>query len=351
MNHSKVAIIGAGPAGISCAVQLKRYGIEPVLFEKKQIGGLLRNANLVENYLGFENGISGKDLVEKFKTNLKISDITPILSEVKKISFTEGIFRLETTNGLFTSKILVIASGTKPRELNTFCHLKHSCHPERSKGSVQLINTTTVQKWTDSSAMPQNDNKKIFYEIADLPKKDYSGKKFAIIGAGDTAFDYAINLVNNYKVSEVVILNRSDKAKCLPLLEKRAEETGKIKHIKNIQVDLISQPVIASDQRERGNLSIVKNSQSIRLLRRCTPRNDDSIIMDTDYIIVAIGREENRDFLNENLTKNSSDLQNQELLYFIGDVANGSYRQSSIATGDGIKAAMKINSKINTIYL
>ena len=347
MKHSKIAIIGAGPAGISCAVQLKRYGIEPLLFEKKQTGGLLRNANLVENYLGFENGISGKDLVEKFKTNLKISDITPILSEVKNVSFTEGIFRLETTNGLFTSEILVVASGTKPKKLDTFCHCEKAALLPIKQSKTEINDNL----WIASDKCPRNDEMKFFYEITDLPEKDYSGKKFAIVGAGDAAFDYAINLVNNYKVSEVVILNRSDKAKCLPLLEKRAEETGKIKHIKNIQVDLISQPVIASDQRERGNLSIVKNSQSIRLLRRCTPRNDDSIIMDTDYVIVAIGREENRDFLNENLTKNSSDLQNQELLYFIGDVANGSYRQSSIATGDGIKAAMKINSKINTIYL
>ena len=346
MKHSKIAIIGAGPAGIACAVQLKRYGLEPLLFEKNQIGGLLRNANLVENYLGFEKGISGKDLVEKFRKNLENSGVTPIFEETQKVSFAEGIFRLETDNGLFTSEILVIASGTKPGSF-PYCH----CEEEALLPTKQSKTEINDNLWIASDKCPRNDEMKFFYEIADLPKKDYSGKKFAIVGAGDAAFDYAINLVNNYKVSEVVILNRSDKAKCLPLLEKRAEETGKIKHIKNIQVDLISQPVIASDQRERGNLSIVKNSQSIRLLRRCTPRNDDSIIMDTDYVIVAIGREENLDFLDENLTKNSSDLQNQELLYFIGDVANGSYRQSSIATGDGIKAAMKINSKINTIYL
>jgi thioredoxin reductase len=53
VNINEVVIIGAGPAGLSTAIQLKRYGIEPILLEKEEIGGLLRNANLVENYPGF----------------------------------------------------------------------------------------------------------------------------------------------------------------------------------------------------------------------------------------------------------------------------------------------------------
>jgi thioredoxin reductase len=60
----KVAIIGAGPAGIATAIQLKRYEIAPIIFEKARIGGLLLNANLVENYPGFPEGISGITLVK-----------------------------------------------------------------------------------------------------------------------------------------------------------------------------------------------------------------------------------------------------------------------------------------------
>jgi len=331
MKHSKIAIIGAGPAGIACAVQLKRYGLEPLLFEKNQIGGLLRNANLVENYLGFEKGISGKDLVEKFRKNLENSGVTPIFEETQKVSFAEGIFRLETDNGLFTSEILVIASGTKPGSF-PYCH----CEEEALLPTKQSKTEINDNLWIASDKCPRNDEMKFFYEIADLPKKDYSGKKFAIVGAGDAAFDYAINLVNNYKVSEVVILNRNDKAKCLPLLEKRAEETGKIEHIKNVTLNSIQ---------GLSNDELLLKSPNGQIPNQV--RNDKGF----DYIIIAIGREACLDFLDENLTKNLSDLQNQELLYFVGDVANGNYRQSSIATGDGIKTAMKINSKINTIYL
>ena len=290
MNHSKVAIIGAGPAGIACAVQLKRYGIDSLLFEKNHTGGLLRNANLVENYIGFEKGISGRDLVEKFRKNLEDLDIKPIFEEVKKISFSGGNFHIETSNALFISEILVVASGTKPRMID----------------------------------YPINDalQDKIFCEIVDLDKNNYTDKKFVIIGAGDAAFDYALNLVNNYNISEVIILNRNNKAKCLPFLEKRALETEKIKHLKNIKVENIEE----TDD---------------KIVLSCT-EEENNINIDADCIMYAIGRDACMYFLDDELLKESLNLQKERLLYFIGDVTNGNYRQTFIAAGDGIKTAMKI---------
>ena len=71
MCFQEVAIIGAGPSGIATAIQLKRYGIEPVILEKEEIGGVLKNANLVENYPGFPDGISGPELVKLFKKQVE----------------------------------------------------------------------------------------------------------------------------------------------------------------------------------------------------------------------------------------------------------------------------------------
>ena len=304
MKHDKVAIIGAGPAGIACAVQLKRYGQEFLLFEKNQTGGLLRNANLVENYIGLKKSISGQALVKNFRKNLKDLDIEPILTEVKKVSFSGNCskkhFVIETATGSFTSEILVVASGTKPKK------------------------SEIIQTRRSPSAEFLRQNKKIFYEIVDLNKSSCAGKKFAIIGAGDAAFDYAINLVNNYNVSDVSILNRSEQAKCLPLLEKRALETGKIKYFKNIHVESIA----AADK--KVILSGIKDKNNFNL--------------EADFIIFAVGREPCLDFLSEELLNDNLKLQKERLLYFIGDVANDNYRQTSIATGNGIKTAMKIYS-------
>ena len=110
-------------------------------------------------------------------------------------------------------------------------------------------------------------------------------------------------------------------------MERRASETGKITHIKNIHVESI---------KETGK----------KIVLSCIgPENIFNL--DADYIISAIGRQPCQEFLDEGLIKNSRDLQNEKLLYFIGDVSNGSYRQTSVATGDGIKAAMKIYDFFN----
>jgi len=63
ISKTKILIIGAGPAGLAAAIQLERYAIPYILVEGKHVGGLLWNANLVENYPGFPGGISGSRLV------------------------------------------------------------------------------------------------------------------------------------------------------------------------------------------------------------------------------------------------------------------------------------------------
>lgn len=301
MKHNKIAVIGAGPAGISCAIQLKRYGIEPILFEKKQVGALIRNACLIENYLGFESGISGKDLAEKLCKTLDKSKIELYLSKVIKITFdfSNKYYVIETSKELFTSEILVIASGTIPKILDIPRHV--------------------------------NCNDKIFTEITDLPDIDYSEKKFAVIGAGDAAFDYAINLVKNFKASEVNILNRNNSPKCISVLEKRVNKIAEIKHIKNIHVKEIK------NFDEKINLICLKNNNG----------RTDKCILSADYVISAIGRKECLDFVDNEVLNNIETLKKRGLLYLIGDVINGEYRQISIAAGQGLLAAMEINNKLN----
>ncbi len=160
MNAENVAIIGAGPAGVAAAIQLKRYGIEPILFEKEEVGGLLKNANLVENYPGFPRGISGKSLVELFKSQVKSYKIRVVYEQVERLSYNYGEFDIDTSKRKFASKTVIIASGTKPRRIESM-----------DKGLK---------------------GKHVFYDIYSISK--VKGKRIAIIGAGDIAFDYALTL-------------------------------------------------------------------------------------------------------------------------------------------------------------
>lgn len=286
-----VIIIGAGPAGISAAIQLKRHGLEPMLLEKEDVGGLLRNAHWIENYPGFPEGISGLKLAKIFKRQLENAGVKVRYEEVLELDHRKKMFYVKTNRRVMTSNLIVIASGTKPRKL---------CFPSIS---------ADVEKH-------------IFYEIH--PLAQVANEKIAIIGSGDIAFDYALNLSS--KGNEVIILNRGKKLKCIPLLWRRATNTQKIRYRENTQIKNIQ-------CHDHG------------LMLTCDNTSGESEFL-VRYLVVAIGREPNLDFLSENVKRNLEKLQNVKTLHMIGDVKNEIYRQTAICVGDGVKTAMEVYRKM-----
>lgn len=288
MQINDILIIGAGPSGIAAGIQLKRYGLEPLLLERHSIGGLLKNANLVENYPGFPGGISGPALVELFERQFFDLSIQINYEEVTKLDIKEGyLFLVETSKNVYYSRSVVVASGTQPRRFRDF-------------------------------EIPEVLNDYIFYEVS--PLLDVSGKEVAIIGAGDAAFDYALNLSRRNRIT---ILNRSQDWKCLPLLWERAKVEPQIEYRENITI-----------------ANIKPHPVSGMLLNCTTP--DGPITFQADFLIGALGRDPELDFLSDQVLELPTDLEEQGLLYFIGDVKNGLYRQTSISVGDGVRAAMQI---------
>ncbi len=285
MTTENVTIIGAGPAGIATAIQLKRWGIDPVLLEKSHIGGLLVNANLVENYPGFPHGISGWELARLFESQIAAIGVTVTFKEVLELDYDKN-FIIKTPDEEFTSKIVVIASGTSP-------------------------------KMFDGYEIPDNAADRIFYEVHSLTS--LSNKKIAIVGAGDAAFDYALNLSRK---NEVSIINRSDNLKCLPLLRERSQKSSKITYLENTRIS-----------------SLKRSAKGMAL--SCQSTHEDWEL-EVDYVIFAIGRVPQREFLSNRFEENASNLERDGMLYFAGDVKNDIYRQISIAVGDGVRAAMRI---------
>ncbi len=281
-KNTNVIIIGAGPAGIACAIQLKRYNINTIVLEKDKIGGLLKNANLVENYPGFPNGINGEKFVQLLKKQSQSNKLDVKYEIVESVEFLDDTFSINTNKKKYHSKYLVIASGTRP------------IVPE-----VPFIQ--------------DNIKSKVFFEIYKLGQ--IKNKNIAIIGAGDCAFDYALNLGNNNKV---IILNRSNLIKALPILHDRVSKVENIKYFNNTTVQEI-------DTIDKQLNLILKNT-------------DESFLV--DYLLIAIGRETNLDFIDKDLLKNPNVFQ-------IGDVKNEQFRQTSIAIGDGTFTAMNINNILN----
>lgn len=287
MPEHPVVVIGAGPAGLSAAIQLIRLGLAPLVLERNQIGGLLNNAYWVENYPGFVEGISGPDLVTLFRRQAERLGITIIKEEVKSVAYEDKLFRIGTNKGQLQAEILVAATGTKARTL------PRDLFFGKFEG-------------------------KVYTEV--YPLIEEKGSKILITGAGDAALDYALNLA---KHNQVVILNRGSQIKGLSLLWDRVQKNSSIEYFPEMGIN----KVIREDD---GRISIMAGTGATKNQFEC------------DYLVSAIGREPELGFADGKFIKRMDQLQEEKKLFLIGDLHNGSFRQTALAVGDGIRSGMEI---------
>ena len=292
MSETLAAIIGAGPAGLATAIQLRRYRLPFLLLECAQLGGLLHNADLVENYPGFPGGMRGVDLVRLFEAQAAQTGVRVTHAQALALQHDGRLFHVRTAQASYTARYLVLATGTQPLEFPT------ELIPDAARGRV-------------------------FYEVRRLG--DVHDCRVAIVGAGDAAFDYALNLARR---NQVQILNRGEQLRCLPLLWERASA--------NPQISYYSNRAIAR----------VESAPDGGLRLECHPSGGNSAleIIQADYLVGALGRRPRLELLQG--IKDYPVLESQGLLHVIGDARRGVFRQTAIAVGDGVLAAMKIYHSI-----
>jgi thioredoxin reductase len=283
----EIIIIGGGPAGLTTAIQLKRFGYKPLLIEKKELGGLLRNAGEVQNYLGFSNGPTGKELVSDFVEQYNKHNIETKYENVTILDYVDETFVVKTSSNTYFADIVIVASGTKAK-----------VHP-KCDGSLNCIRT----------------------EVSDL--EHLSDKSVLVVGAGDAAFDYALTLSDKNKV---FIVNRGKEIKALDLLKEKVFENEAINYMDETRLEDLK---YSDDER----VSVCLSSSTSRDKR-----------LEVDYVVNAIGRDPARDFFSNKLIKDEQVLIDDRKLFLIGDVKNALFRQVAISSGDGLKTAMEINN-------
>lgn len=286
--RSAAIIIGAGPAGIAAAIQLKRYGLEPLLLEKARVGGLLWNANWVENYPGFPNGVTGPKLIALMEKQMQRLGVKVTRGEALRVDCEGDGFVVETRETTYKINVVVVATGTKP-------------HPI-------------------PNVVAENAHDRVFSEVR--PLLEAREKRIVVVGAGDAAFDYALNL--SKMRNSVNILNRGGAVKCLQLLFERAARDPNITCRARMSVRRVEADETA------GRLKVQCEAEGM---------NES---LEADYVLFAVGREPNLDFLSEDVRRRERELVEAGRLYFVGDVKNGLFRQTAIAAGDGLRAAIQI---------
>lgn len=289
-----VIVIGAGPAGITAGIYLKRAGLDVLLIEKSAPGGKVNLTSSVENYPGFDL-ISGPDLAFKFYEHALQQKISIKSANVVSVNQIENnLFEVTTSKEVLQCRALIIATGTSEKKLEI-------------KGSDKF------------------EHKGISYcAVCDGPF--FKGKRAVVIGGGESALKEALYLSSI--CSEVTLVHRRE--------EFRASEelVSKIKN-SNIKLALNKIPVEVT-----GN-----NGVESLIIEDTIDHHNETIA--TDCIFPYLGLLANTSFLsNLDIVTNNGfvvvDNQGQsniQGLYAVGDVVDKKLRQIVTAASDGAIAA------------
>jgi thioredoxin reductase len=303
-----IAVIGAGPAGIGAALQLKLLGMNPLVIEKATPGGLLACARKVRNYPGFPGGIKGRDLAAGMARQLEDSGVDVVKARVEYVEKTPRGFFVRTDSFEFEVSRVVLASGTEPRPVP----------PEIAVIDNRRCAAVDSSAGEEEKRHPQPRLHDDIRGLFPLVEEDGSAR-ILILGGGDLAFDYALSL--HEAGAHPVIINRSPKPRASAHLQEEIRARG---------IEVVCS--FAVEAMETGGESVTMRS------------GDDEC--NGDYVLLSIGRIPCIDFLSPDLRKELETSSRIEGFYLAGDVHRGTFRQAAIAAGDGVLAAMRAAREI-----
>jgi thioredoxin reductase (NADPH) len=295
-GHSKVVIVGSGPAGLTAAIYAARANLEPIVLAGYVPGGQLMITSDVENYPGFPEGIQGPDLMQKFREQAERFGTRFVDADIDQVDFSDRPFRLWSAGREYTADSVIVATGASALWLG--------------------LDNETRLRGRGVSACATCDG---FF---------FRGKKVAVVGGGDTALEEATFLTRF--APEVVLLHRRDQFRGSKIMQQRALDNPKISVRWNTEVtDVLGEEKVSG----------------LRLRDTVTGEEAD---LDTEGLFVAIGYKPNtdafRDWLDVDdkgyLVVTDETRSKVDGVFVAGDVHDHRYRQAVTAAADGCKAAI-----------
>ncbi len=304
-HHSKVLIIGSGPAGYTAAIYAARANLKPIMVTGLDQGGQLMITTEVENYPGFADVIQGPWLMEQMKAQAGHVGTEMITDYITDVDFSVRPFKATGDSGaVYTGDTIVIATGAKARWLGL---------PSEKEFQGKGV-----------SACATCDG---FF---------FRGKEVAIVGGGNTAVEEAIFLTNF--CSKVTLIHRRDELRAEKLLQKRMFENDKI--------DVIWDHAIEEITGDESGMTGLKIKST---------KNGAVSEIKKDGLFVAIGHDPATELFKGKLdmdgegyiiTAADSTATSIDGVYAAGDVTDHTYRQAVTAAGMGCMAALEADRHI-----
>ena len=300
--HTRVLVIGAGPAGYTAAIYAARASLSPILVAGLQPGGQLMITTDVENYPGFADSIQGPWLMEQMQAQAEHVGTSIVQDLIMEVDFSRRPYRCVGDSGdIYLADTVVIATGAQARWLG--------------------LPSEKAYQGAGVSACATCDG---FF---------YRGKRVAVVGGGNTAVEEALYLTHH--AEHVTLIHRRGSLRAEKILQRRLFEHPKI----SVVWDSIVEEIVGG-----GTPPVVTG---VRISHRETGHER---LLDVDGVFVAIGHRPNTAVFRGQVgldeegyvrTMPGSTRTDVDGVFAAGDVQDKVFRQAITAAGTGCMAALE----------
>jgi thioredoxin reductase (NADPH) len=293
-----VIIIGSGPAGYTAAIYAARANLSVLMLQGYQVGGQLMQTSEVENFPGFEEGILGPEMMEKFEAQARRFGTEVVQEDAIAVDFTKRPFTVKTDTTEYKARAVIVATGASAKWLGL-------PNEERLKGR-------------GVSACATCDG---FF---------FKNKNIVVIGGGDTAMEEATFLTRY--ANHVTLIHRRDTFRASKIMQDRARKNEKISFLMDSEVvDILGDSAVTG-------------------VRVRNVKTGEETTLDTEGVFLAIGHQPNTELFKGILDMDKAGyivpkehtMTNIPGIFAAGDVTDHRYRQAVTAAGDGCRAAIDL---------